>query len=244
MPSPAGTDAAVNDFAIRSFRDIADGDYIAARMACRAALVPQLLWSSQQAIEKYLKCILLLNRIPARKVLHDLAAALREVNTSGKLMIDLTAPTLKFIEYIDKIGRFRYLEVSHWARASALVSLDRAVWELRRFCTLSPGPRRIKLVERRSTPRIRLVGGHLERILDRTGGEKDEWGRAALVWQNGFFGPRIRRRVRPGGWMRSTNAPLPMRPEIFSEVDRYVYLPNQVRQYWLAVAKAKVPGKP
>src|SRR6266571_4943728 len=65
-------DALVNDFAVRCFRDIADGDYIAARMACRAALVMQFLWASQQAIEKYLKGILLLNRIPAKDVRHDL----------------------------------------------------------------------------------------------------------------------------------------------------------------------------
>ena len=58
----------LDDFAVRSFRDIGDGDYIAARMACRAQMVTQFLWSSQQAIEKYLKCILLLNRIKASKV--------------------------------------------------------------------------------------------------------------------------------------------------------------------------------
>jgi len=34
-------------------------------MASRAQLVVQYIWASQQAIEKYLKCILLLNRIPA-----------------------------------------------------------------------------------------------------------------------------------------------------------------------------------
>jgi hypothetical protein len=44
--------ALLNDFAIRSFRDVADGDYIVARMAHRATLVPQFLWSSLQAIEK------------------------------------------------------------------------------------------------------------------------------------------------------------------------------------------------
>jgi hypothetical protein len=36
-------DGLLNDFALRSFRDIADADYIAARMACRAALVTQFL---------------------------------------------------------------------------------------------------------------------------------------------------------------------------------------------------------
>ena len=56
-------DRLVNDFATRSFREIADGDYIAARMSFRALLVPQFLWQSLQAMEKYLKCILVLNPI-------------------------------------------------------------------------------------------------------------------------------------------------------------------------------------
>lgn len=56
-------DRRINDFASRSFRDMADRDYIAARLACRAELMPQCLWSAQQAIEKYLKYILLVNRI-------------------------------------------------------------------------------------------------------------------------------------------------------------------------------------
>jgi len=84
-------DALVNDFALRSFRDMADGDYIAARMACRAALLPQFLWASQQAVEKYLKCILLLNRIDAREAYHDLGKALDRIDASGKLSLDLTA---------------------------------------------------------------------------------------------------------------------------------------------------------
>ncbi|MCZ6489671.1 MAG: hypothetical protein O7A06_03955, partial [Acidobacteria bacterium] len=81
-------DRLLNDFAIRSFRDIGDADYIVARMACRARLVTQFLWASQQMIEKYLKCILLLHRIPATKVKHDLGAAILEIRTSGKLTLD------------------------------------------------------------------------------------------------------------------------------------------------------------
>jgi hypothetical protein len=86
-------DVLLNDFAIRSFRDIADADYIAARMTYRASLITQHLWASQQAIEKYLKCILLLNRICATDVKHDLGACLSKINSSGKLMLDLTQPT-------------------------------------------------------------------------------------------------------------------------------------------------------
>ena len=69
-------DVLLYDFAVRSFRDVADGDYIAARLASRAALVTQFLWASQQAVEKYLKCILLMNRVPAKNLQHDLIRAL------------------------------------------------------------------------------------------------------------------------------------------------------------------------
>ena len=92
-------DAELNDFAIRSFRNIADGDYIAARMACRARLAVQFLWSSQQAIEKY---ILLLNRIPACNIKHDLTNALQKINNSKKIPLELTAPTKKFIDYVGR----------------------------------------------------------------------------------------------------------------------------------------------
>jgi HEPN domain-containing protein len=87
----------VNDFAVRSFRDIGDGDYIAARMACRAALVTQFLWASQQAVEKYLKCVLLLNPVKAKKVRHDLRAALGKIKGSGKVSLKLTQGTEEFI---------------------------------------------------------------------------------------------------------------------------------------------------
>ena len=53
----------LNNFAIRSFRDTADLDYIAARMAYQTHLTPQSLWSALQSIEKYFKCILLLNGV-------------------------------------------------------------------------------------------------------------------------------------------------------------------------------------
>lgn len=223
------TEALLNDFAIRCFRDIADGDYIAARMACRAALLPQFLWASQQALEKYLKCILLLNRIPARHVRHDLGAALRALAGTGKVALDLTVPTTEFIEYLDRCGRFRYLEVSHWGEGRAIVSLDRAVWELRRFCALSPAPRAFRLTEGIPAAKIAIEDGFLERII----GDRKNPARAALVWQNGFFGLRTRNRVRVGGWARGVNAPLALYPELLAEVAKFVFIPKEVGDYYL-----------
>ena len=43
-------DPLLNDFALRSFREIADGDYIAARLSFRAQLVPQFLWQSRERL--------------------------------------------------------------------------------------------------------------------------------------------------------------------------------------------------
>lgn len=54
----------VNSFALRAFRDTADRDYIHARMAYRADLLPQFHWSSLHSLEKYAKCIAILVRIP------------------------------------------------------------------------------------------------------------------------------------------------------------------------------------
>jgi hypothetical protein len=86
-------DALLDDFGIRCFRDQADGDYICARTASRARLVSQFLWASQQAVEKYLKCILLLNRIPGKRVRHNLHAAIEAIAASGKLQLELTPAT-------------------------------------------------------------------------------------------------------------------------------------------------------
>jgi hypothetical protein len=133
-------DSLLNDFAIRCFRVQGDQDYISARMACRAQLVTPFLWSSQQAIEKYLKCILLLNRIPGKHVKHNLDAALRAIDSSRKLVLELSLGTKQYIEYLETFGRYRYLENSPVAVGANLVDLDRAAWELRRYCTLSEEP--------------------------------------------------------------------------------------------------------
>ena len=218
------TDDLLNDFAIRSFRDIGDGDYIAARMACRAGLVTQFLWASQQAIEKYLKCALLLNRIDGRDVFHDLTKAVNRINSSGKVTLDLTTKTQEFIARLDESGRYRYFEISTVAFGAELVALDRAAWELRRFCTLAPEPRQIKLVNGSPAPLVKLVGGHLEKISD----DRRDPARKPLLWQNSFFGRRPRKSVHLVPWFEAKNSPLSMHPEILDEVVRYIFFPKDL----------------
>jgi hypothetical protein len=228
-----GTDLLVNDFAERSFRDIGDGDYIAARMACRAELVVQFLWAGQQAIEKYLKCILLLNRIPAKKVSHDIGKALNIINSSGKITLELTDGTKKFIGKLNDYGPNRYLEVSNFAFGSELVDLDRAVWEVRRYCTLEKGTHQIKLRDGFSVPRVRIPGGYLEKTID---GAKTS-AREALLWKNGFFGNRAKKKVSLRVWREAHNAPLSLNPHMLDEVLKYIYLPKDLSEAYRKLQK-------
>src|SRR5207249_2979149 len=119
-------DRHINGFATQSFRDQADRDYIAARLACRAELMPQFLWASQQAVEKYLKAILLYNRIPVHKLTHDLSVLLQltEKLPPTPFTIDLSVRSRKFIDHLSIYGQNRYIERPYHVNGHILVDLD------------------------------------------------------------------------------------------------------------------------
>jgi HEPN domain-containing protein len=231
---------ALNSFAIESFRDIADQDYIAARLACRHELFPQFLWSSQQAIEKYLKAILLFNRIPAKKVGHDIEKAL--VLTEKLLFkIELSERSAKFIELISEVGKYRYLEIPYTILGRPLIDLDVTVWELRRYCQVFAILNRIptkqeqialeevkqKLAVSSSDHRykFRINGGLLERILD----DKDHASRAALIWNNPAYGLIKRRTIKSHWHLRSQNPVLTHFPDVLDELMKYIFLPENLQ---------------
>ncbi len=234
------TKALINDFAIRSFRDTADGDYIAARMAFRATLLQQFFWSSQQAVEKYIKCILLLNRIPAQKMRHDLRCGLDKINNEGKFKLRLSPDSQEFIENLNKYGSHRYFETSYYSLGREIVSLDRTVLELRRYCTIldyclekSSGARkemleielrRIEQSETDSPQRFVLTGGFLEKVIK----DRKHQAREALLFKNLFFGTTRRKSVRMGRRLYAANAPLFLHPEILDEVRKYVFIPKSI----------------
>ena len=232
------TDADLNSFAIRCFRDTADQDYIAARLSYRAGLIPQFHWSALQAIEKYLKGILLLNRIVAKNLSHDLELALAHADKLS-FRIELTDGTRNLIKLLDTYGRFRYLETSWSIHGPRLCLLDRAVWEVRRYCQvldfegvfpdgsrrnlLSANLKALKASEK-LPHRHHLFGGRLEEIV----AKETHPARPGLIWQNLYFGSRGRKAVRMRTGFSAVNAPLSLHPEILEEVLRYVYLPKEV----------------
>lgn len=229
-------DRHINDFAFRSFRDVADGDYIAARLAIRYGLIPQFLWSAQQAIEKYLKCILLVNRIPSKKVRHDIRAALK-LTERLPFEIELRPRSRRFIDHIATYGEIRYLDFSYFVIGHALVDLDVTVWDLRRYAQvldvfgkqLPPAEQRmldeawVQLQNSGKHPpqSFQLQRGLLEKII----GDKKSLSREALIWQNPCFGARSRASVRARMQMHAQNAPLYLFPEMLNEIEKLVFIP-------------------
>ncbi len=248
-------DRRINDFAIRAFRDMADRDYLTARLACRADLIPQFLWSAQQAIEKYLKCILLLNRIRAKNVRHDISEALKLLEKLT-FKVELCARSQKFIDHVAAYGQYRYLDVSIFAVGHLLVDLDLAVWELRRYCqVLNVFGKKLIPVEQqmldfaledlrlcRSNPRhrFRIPGGYLEEIL----AKPKHSAREALVWHNASYGVRNRKTVKVRYVMQAFNAPLYLFPDMLDELLEYVFIPKGHVDAWrehLRVLRADPP---
>lgn len=232
-------DAYINNFATRSFRDVADRDYISARMCYRSGLFSQFHWSALQAFEKYFKAILLYNRIKAKDVRHDLSKA-QEYANKAPFPIKLSKTTVDLLNHLDSYGRFRYLETSYYIDGPKLIELDKAVWEVRRYCRvmdyklrspdsepidmLSLEIKRNEAAEKEPPQHFKIIGGVLEKILEK----KTDPARPPLIWQNAFFGKGARKRVRIPTYFYAENAPLYLQPALLDRVLEYIYLPKEI----------------
>lgn len=227
------TERLLNEFALRSFRDVADGDYIAARLAYRADLLMQAFWASQQALEKYLKGILLFRRIPGPNRTHSITRLLKRLE--DKFAIDLSVGAREFMAFIDQWDVDRYFTFPYGTDGDELFNLDETVWELRRYCSpvdrrVTPGGTPVDELELRHIEAARefppqvfhpKVPGLIERVIH-AGGPAQK----ALTWKNLYFGKSKRKSIKHSLKMVSHNSPLSLNPEIIDEVKKYVYLPD------------------
>lgn len=133
------------------FRDEADADYIAARSNFKLQLRQQFLWSAQQALEKYLKAILLFNGQSSRYIDvekaktspkdrgnqygHDLSKLINSVKNIQSFEFDVGgAANDQFLVYLSKQGPNRYISNSAYTTQDALERLDSTIWHVRRYC--------------------------------------------------------------------------------------------------------------
>ena len=127
------TRARIIDFGNRSFRDVADRDYISARILYRYGLGPQFLWSALQALEKYLKAILLYSDASSKTVGHDLEAAFAKVTSIKDIPFRFPKDVEEFIVYLNGEGANRYFEYPAYTLGEELHHRSsRAAWAKKR----------------------------------------------------------------------------------------------------------------
>ena len=246
----------VNDFAIRSFRETADKDYITARMAYRARLIQPFRWSALHCLEKYVKGILLLNRVDARNLGHSVLPGIKRMKEHGKFELDISAGTAEFIKNLEDDGaEDRYYLVSYDIAPFDIARFDRAVWELRRYCQpldyksvdmngqtvnlLLDELDRVHRAKEKHEKGTCITGGVLENIVEK----KDHPAREALVWNNLFFGTSRRKAVKMRPDWEAGNSPFFLHPEIIDEVIKYVNIPNHLAEGVRQFAKQKAAEK-
>jgi len=233
----------INDFARRSFRDIADQDYISARVNYQANLPEPFLWCSLQAIEKYLKAILLFNDHSAKNLSHDLERSLSRVLTINDIDFDIPDDVKHFIRYLNTFGANRYLEYSTYMRRKCLFELDKTVWHIRRYCYFMRGeikvrkdlrkprlPFELKRIHKQyfteNPHKYSLFQGYLENAIKKNK-EAAKW----LVWHNFYFGRRKKNFVKKHPeFLSSVNTTLTLHPEAYDVLKPLVNFSKRVRQ--------------
>jgi hypothetical protein len=138
------------------FVEPADEDYITARWCRETRFSGSFFWLAAQAIEKYSKAILLLNRVSVKKYKHDLLPLYDAIaGFCGSLIPESievegrrsdAAPEninmRDFVEYISSNGspHSRYRQFSYAIRLEHLHMLDRCIFVLRRLACQLDGP--------------------------------------------------------------------------------------------------------
>jgi HEPN domain-containing protein len=236
---PPTEHAKINALAIRCFRDTGDGDYIAARLAMRARLAGQFLWSSEQAIEKYLKCILMLNRRKTSDLSHDIGRALERINNEMPFRIDLSNPERQVFVHVAEWDADRYLIGSFHLMDQEVCKLDMLVWRLRQYCVpldvvhYADAPSEDVLIKNIKRIEAGLLGpaknGHLpDGLLEKILADKVHAARGALVWKNFRYSGRQRKSIGFSRSFQAINSPLYLNPELADEAARWMKIPKSV----------------
>lgn len=232
------------------FRDVADNDYLSARILFRYGLIQQAYWCSEQAIEKYLKSILLFNETSAlykygsnkRKIGHDLVAALQKIEKIPHISIELPDDVRMSIIELNNEGNNRYYEYPYHFSDLTFYKLDKLVWHIRRYCIPKGGPFKVGAEEidlqqfelkiahqdkyKKYPSKYTFASkGYLEKILN----DKKSIQRELLVWKNQYFGKRQKKILKNVKTIQSFgNPPHFIERCDIDELRKYVELHNVI----------------
>ena len=214
-----------------SLRDLADKDYISARMSYRVELTDQFLWSGLQTLEKYLKATLLLNNVSTLGLSHRLDKGFQRLLKLQSATFDFPQGMAEFIEYLSSYGNNRYWEFPSHTVGYELSDLDLAVWNIRRYCQPITEPGVYEFLNspelKKNRHRVRLAGGFLESVLVE---ERKRNLRKPLVWKNGCYGSRSRDVIKNYPIRIGFTNPVQFRdPSCYLALKDYVQFPREVK---------------
>ncbi len=232
-------------FVIRSFRDTADKDYINARICYFCKLDNQFFWSSLQALEKYLKSILLFSGINTKDLSHDIVKSLNRLQEINDLAFDFINDKrlTDFIQYILLQGNNRYNDKSRYLKPYTLFELDRSVWMIRRYCQqirkfcrgkndISKFPinqttlDNIEVDSSKNPHQFSISGGYLEIIIN----SKDSLARKYLVLKNPYFGKNRKKTIKKYPNRISSSKPeYYFNPNVFKYLEKIVYFNKNLK---------------
>jgi hypothetical protein len=245
--------AVIIDFINRSFRDVADADYVCARFCHRLDLKQQFLWAALQAIEKYLKGILLYNRRSTKGLWHNIQSASDRLQTIKDIPFDIPNDVEGFFRYLNLEGANRYFEYPYATVGDELLLLDKSVWYVRRYC--QPFSREVSSINGKQVdwfkmqlkdvhdPRykkrpntFKISGGLLEKITR----DKESKLRLELNYKNFWYGTYTKHKVRNLTFRSGSSYPAHfLHPEIFDELDKLVQFSPSIRQYFLSKKQSR-----
>ena len=227
------------------FRDVADNDYLSARILFRNKLIPQAYWSSQQAVEKYFKSILLYNEISIKSLRHDLLKALKKIEQIHILKFVLPEDVREIIIELDNEGTNRYFEYPFFYSKLTYFNHDKVIWNIRRYCIPSKSffkldddeinlsefeienSKNVKYIKNPSKYHLPYTG-ILEKILK----DKNSKLREQLVWKNQFYGERQKRKLKNVSRTRKFGNPSHFNGEFdISEINKFVPFSKEVLNY-------------
>jgi hypothetical protein len=225
--------------ALNCFRDNADRDYAHARLAYQALLGNQFLWSALHCLEKYAKCICLLNEVSSKDISHEVLRAIKKVQAERKdLNIILCPEVIEFIRSLEQSGaRERYMGVGFVATPEDLSMLDMSVFNIREFCFPRLTDEELALDEQmRSDSQVppqhkRPYSGWLERVIH-TPSDKAH---SAISWNNAQLGGSIMgcADMPFGNWMFAQSPLSTGTPELLEELAGLIRIPKEVREVCL-----------
>jgi len=225
-----------NRVALGCYRDNADRDYAHARLAYQALLGNQFLWSSLHCLEKYAKCICLLNEVSSKEISHEVLRAIKKVQTERKnLDITLSPKVIEFIQRLERCGAHdRYMGVGFFAEPEDLLMLDMSVFSIREYCFPRMTDEELSLVQQMNSDgqvppeHRRPYSGWLERVIH-TPSDKAH---SAITWNNAQLGKSIFGGLDMafGNWMFARSPLSTGTPELLDELSGLIRIPKDIRE--------------